>query len=225
MKFSVVIPAYDHFLMTGNLLMDLYQNCPYLDEILVVDNGSAEKETQDGFAWWKRIQPFNMNVLRLEENVGFLRAANYGLQQASGDIVALISNDVRVHKNLPEVAGQFFKSYFENVLLGGRLLDFDTGWNCFKGTVYPYVEGWALITTKIGWEKLGYFDERYAPNDMEDVDLSTTAVSLGFKLMQFPPWCGEVFTHVGAQTIGYGDERFALTVRNKEKFEEKWKKS
>jgi len=222
MKFSFVIPTYDKFGLTSDLLMDIYQKCQSTSEVLVVDNGSKEWATQEGFHFWSRIQPFHLKVARLEENVGFLRAANYGLKKATGDVIALISNDVRIHKDVIRLTSEIFEAFGDKILLGGRLLDWDTGWNCFNGKIYPYVEGWALIATRSAWEEFGYFDERYAPNDMEDVDLGATAASLGYKLMQFPPYYGEVMTHIGAQTLSYGDERMALTLKNKAKFEEKW---
>ena len=77
-----------------------------------------------------------------------------------------------------------------------------------------------LIAKKEHWEELGYFDERYAPHDFEDVDLSTTALSKGFNLAQIVP--ETVVEHIGAQSIGYGDERSELTKKNREKFREKW---
>lgn len=224
MKVSFVIPAYDKFHLTSQVLMDTYQNCPTVNEVIVVDNGGKEKETQEGFDFWRKNTAFPLSVLRLEENIGFLRASNCGLERATGDVVALISNDVRIHKDLSSIAREILKSHGSKILLGGRLLDWDTGWNCFDGVIYPYVEGWVLIATREGWEDLGYLDERYAPNDYEDVDLGATAKLLGYKLMQFPPYYGEVVTHIGAQTISYGDERMELTGRNRELFREKWVK-
>jgi len=76
-----------------------------------------------------------------------------------------------------------------------------------------------LSASKEVWESLGYFDERYAPCDMEDVDLSVTAAKKGLPLAIYPE--GYV-SHIGAQTISYGEEREAGTKINKKKLEEKW---
>jgi GT2 family glycosyltransferase len=61
----------------------------------------------------------------------------------------------------------------------------------------------------------------FAPNDMEDVDLSTKARKLGMTLCSYPE--GYV-SHLGGRTIGYGTEREEITKRNREKFREKWVK-
>ena len=103
--------------------------------------------------------------------------------------------------------------------MGGRWLDWDTGWNTFNGRIFPYLEGWILATTNKTWKELDYFDELFTPNDMEDIDLSTKALSSGIYTAEFTAGLVE---HIGAQTISYGTERENITIQNKKKFEEKW---
>jgi GT2 family glycosyltransferase len=124
---------------------------------------------------------------------------------------------VRVHK---DIVPSLQSCAERRVLLGGRLLDWNTGWNEFDGKLFPYIEGWILATSKRAWEEFGYgFDELFIPNDMEDLDLSTTARALGYSLEILPD--GHV-SHIGAQTIGYGETRENITNVNKEKFRKKW---
>lgn len=220
MRVSFVIPIFNKFHLINQLLVDIRDNCTP-NEIIVVDDHSADKSTLDGLSWWDF--NFGVKVMRTPKNLGFLKASNFGLKQATGDVICLISSDVRIYKDLAMMA-RAIEKIDGKVLLGGRYLNFDTGWNTFDEKVHPYVEGWLLIAKREHWEELGYFDERFSPNDMEDVDLSTTALSKGFRLGQITPDAGPVVEHIGAQTISYGDERFALTTRNKEKFREKWAK-
>lgn len=222
MKFSIVVPCYRHPQLASQILMDIYQNCT-ADEVIIVDDFSNDEETKKVYEFWQRLgEAFPLKVLYLPENVGFVKASNAGLKEATGDIVALISSDVRIYKDLKKFSLEIIKPPFEKILLGGRLLDYDTGWNNFDGNIYPYIEGWALITTRMGWTMLGYFDEQFAPHDFEDVDLSTTALSMGCKLKAFPPWHGEVMEHMVAQSIGYTDERRAITETHRELFKQKW---
>lgn len=221
MKVSIVIPSYKHPELAGQILMDIYQNCS-VDEVIVVDDFSQDEKTFDIYRFWQRVDSFPLKVLYTPENLGFLRASNFGMKQATGDIIALISSDVVIKKDLGKIVREIITTPQDKILLGGRLLDFDTGWNTFNSHTYMYVEGWALISTKTGWEELGYFDGQFAPHDFEDVDLSTTAVSKGFMLRTFSPWHGDVLEHMVAKSIGYTDERRAITEAHRELFRKKW---
>jgi GT2 family glycosyltransferase len=218
MKVSFVIPSHNHFELVNQLLVDLHEHCSP-DEVIVVDDFSTDQVAIDGLAWWR--SNYGTTVLRPIENLGFLKASNYGMRKATGDVICLISTDVRVYKDLSTFA-KGMTQIEGKLLLGGRVYNDSTGWNDFDGRIFPYVEGWLLIAKKEHWEELGYFDERYSPNDFEDVDLSTTAIQKGFNLAQITPDAGAVVEHIGAQSIGYTDVRRELTEKNKESFRLKW---
>ena len=216
MKFSFVIPAYNNWALLHALLFDIYKNCSTPHEVIVMNNNSTEESFQLGIEWWENTGLLPINHVVNKENVGFLLNSNVGLKIATGDVICLVSTDVRIHR---DIVGHWIG---QNSLTGGRLLDWDTGWNTFKGKIYPYLEGWILTTIKDNWKDLGYFDEQYAPNDMEDVDISTKALSTGRISLEVYP---EGFvSHIGAQTIGFSDAREAITIKNKEKFKKKWVK-
>lgn len=222
MKFSFIVPAYNNYKLLHQLLWDIYKNCSPVYEVIVADDGD-DTETVDGLDWWTGMLP--IKHFRNKAALGFLKNSNSGLKRASGDLLCLVSTDVRIHKDMVGALSTFPEMESRNgkrILLGGRYFTESTGWNEFENKVYPYVEGWLLIASKDSWRDLGYFDERYAPHDFEDVDLSTTALSKGYSLAQITPDAGEVVSHIGAQTIGYNPEREAITQRNKKLFYEKW---
>lgn len=216
MKTSVVIPMFNHWNLTHSLLFDLYNFCRGIDEVLLVDNGSTEKDGRD---WWLGNGMLPLRVERLEENIGFLKVANYGMSRAKGDILVLISNDVSIKENIIPRIQENVKVHHS--IVGGNLLSYDTGWNTFDRKIYPYLEGWLLACTKHDWVELGGFDERYAPNDYEDVDFSTTAISKGYALYGLG---SPLVSHASGATIKYSAERQALTEQNREKFRQKWVK-
>jgi GT2 family glycosyltransferase len=218
MTVSVVIPTYNNYSGLHQLLFDLYKNCELIEEVIVVDDASPNPEVQKGLEWWKSTNMLPLEVVTLRENMGFLRASNLGMSRhAVENTICLISTDVRVFGDIVS----YVKQVPPQILIGGRVLDFDTGWNTFGGKIYPYVEGWCLCAHRDLWETCGFFDERYAPNDFEDVDLSTTAISLDYHLKQFPD--GYV-QHEGGKSIGYSSSREELTKTNREKFSRKWVK-
>lgn len=213
MKVSFVIPTYNHWELTNHVLLDVSAYSPSVDEVLILDNGSEKGLVEEGLRYWRDYLP--LRVLRLEENIGFLRVCNWGVPQASHEAVALISNDVRVKSDL---ANEIRNRLSSKTILGGVLYLGSTGWNEFGNRIFPYLEGWLLAFKWAAWNELGGFDEQFAPCDYEDVDFSTKAVSLGYQLEEL---VGN-YQHLVAQTIGYNPERLAITERNKEVFKRKW---
>ena len=217
----LVIPVYKHYDLTHKLLFSLFQKeRGKIGKIIVVDDCSEDKESSDGLDWWKT-QWDVLEIVRNDENLGFLKTSNLGLKFAKAnpeDIVILLSNDVIIHG---EFLWQIEECLRDNVraLVGGVVYQKDTGWNKFGDKIFPYLEGWLLATTQKGWEELGWFDERFAPFDFEDVDLSTTALSKSFSLVALN---SPALRHMGGQSIGFNPKRVEQTKTNQKKFEEKW---
>lgn len=216
--FSIVIPTYNHYELIHSQLFQLYQQCKHLTEVIVINNGSTDKDYYDGISWWRGNGMLPMRVLDIPENCGFILASNLGIQKAVGDDICLLSNDVKVGSDISTTIPAIL-NVNGKCLVGGRLLDFDTGWNRFGNTIYPYLEGWLLATTKKGWKELGYLDEDLVPNDFEDVSLSTKALGMDYTLV---PLNDDRIVHLGGQTIGYNPAREAITKRNQKIFEKKY---
>jgi glycosyltransferase involved in cell wall biosynthesis len=222
--FSFVIPTYNHYNLLHQILYDIYQKCSpslyLIKEVIVVDDCSTDEDYISGLSWWKKNGMLPIRHIRMSENSMFLKASNAGLKKAEGDIVCLISNDVRIVRNIVQEIILLMEEK-ERRLVGGRFLDWDTGWNSFGKNIFPYLEGWLLAAYRDGWKKLEYFDERFAPSDMEDIDISTKALSMGYDLVALH----EIMTkHLGGQSIGFNPEREKITIANKEKFRQKWMK-
>lgn len=215
---SLIVPVYNNWGGTHQLLSDIRQKCSGVSEVIVLDDCSPDEDVFNGMAFWNRLGVLPLKIRRNEKNLGFTKNANLGLRVANGDIKVLISTDVRIYS-------QVFISSIINLLskgkalVGGVLYDRDTGWNTIDGKVYPYLEGWMLATTSDGWKELGYFDERFNPGDFEDVDLSTSALKFGYELKVVP---SSSVSHLGGRSFGYTESRLERTKRNQELFKEKW---
>lgn len=228
-KIYVVIPLFNGWEMTHNLLWSLYRKeRENIESILVMDNASTDPEVEQGLKWWRsewkeKTDPLKINSIVNTENIGFTLNSNKGLKEIASfanpeDIIILLSNDVQVNtkfiSQIKDIIADTPKS-----LVGGILYSNSTGWNEFSGKVFPYIEGWILATTVENWRELDYFDERYAPAIFEDIDLSTKALALGYQLV---PLNNVGLHHMVGRTIKYSPERDALTKINQEKFKNKW---
>lgn len=226
MKIHIVIPVYNNYHLTNNILWSLYKiEKSNIDTILVVNDCSSDQEVSSGLRWWENHGIIPIRTINNKENMGFLKSSNLGIgtildfaSTSPDDIIVLLSNDVRIE-------GKFLQSMKETIkdkpfsLVGGVLYINDTGWNTFDGVIFPYLEGWLLAATVDTWRELGGFDTRYSPSDFEDVDLSTQAAAMGYALI---PLNNPALTHMGGQSIKYGEKRLAVTNLNKKKFAEKW---
>lgn len=216
--FSFVIPTFNHYDLLHTLLYSLYQKCSPVLEVIVVDDESTDEDYHNGLKWWKENPMLPVRHLRMKHNGGFILSSNAGLKRAKGDIVCLLSSDVRIGSDIVTSISAMLKVEKKS-LVGGRLIDWDSGWNRFGNTIYPYLEGWLLATSRENWEELDYLDEDLVPNDFEDVSLSTKALSLDYVLV---PLDDDRIVHLGGQSIGYGSAREEITKRNQKTFEKKY---
>ena len=88
-------------------------------EIIVVDNASTD-DAADVAASFPGVK-----LIRNAENLGFAKAANIGLEKASGDYIALVDDDAVVAKDWVGKAVAFLESHPESAAVGGKVYD----WN------------------------------------------------------------------------------------------------
>ena len=222
---SIVIPIYKNWKLCHSLLTSIRRWEPEIDEVIVVDDCSEDPEVDGGLEFWIDSKLIPVQVVKTEKNGGFTISSNVGLRFAEKPIATrhisfLISSDVKVTGKFIDQSAEILLGA-KRAFLGNRHILFDTGWNNFDGRIFDYLEGWFLACTSDGWRDLGYFDEEYAPYDYEDIDISTTAKSKGYKLASLN---NPNIHHKGAGTIGFNPQREAITTRNKEYFRSKWTK-
>lgn len=221
---SIILLAYNKWNLIGSRILDLRSYMPWERcELVWIDNASTEEGVRTASKYWS--QNFNRPIQfhQLETNLFFSGGFNYGVSKAKGRNVLLLSTDVKI--NTPNFA-QNVLNVLESgkILAGGRVIDWDTGWNTHtingKRYIVPYCEGYALAISKENWEELGGFDEKlYTPYDYEDIDLSMNALSKGFQLKPLP---AEDYYHLGGQSIPR-EGRESITIQHKHNFIEKWK--
>jgi GT2 family glycosyltransferase len=192
-------------------------------EIVLINDASTDMDCEPGVAFWQKgASRHPVLYHKNEENLGFGGSMNKGAEIATGDILVFLSNDVTVLNDFIQGIKERIR-HNENSLVGGRIVYWPGGWNEFehKGHKFtvPYCEGWLLACTRKVWDNLGGFDPRYGKYAVEDIDLSTTAISLGYELVALN---NPFLQHAGGATAKYDEHRMEYTIRNKEKYVKKW---
>lgn len=117
MKLSVVVVSYE----SREYLDACVRSVQDADEVIVVDNDS-----QDGSAAWVREHHPGVTVIALEQNHGFSKAINEGVERSSGDWVLLLNPDAMLQAGQIQELRRRVSLYPDVVAFGFRQVD-ETG--------------------------------------------------------------------------------------------------
>lgn len=240
---SIVIPVFNKAEFTRACLYALLREIDLAEsEIIVVDNASTDDTAETLAQFGDLIQ-----VIRNEENRGFVDACNQGAAAARGEFLIFLNNDTEV---LSGWLSNLLATIESDASVGavGSMFLYPDGtiqeagsivWR--NGEAHHY--GWSgdpndrrfnfarevdycsaasLLIRKEIFDQLGGFDRRFAPAYYEDVDLCFGARSLGYKVMYQP--ASRLIHYEGAtagRDVKEGFKHFQIT--NREKFVAKWR--
>lgn len=200
--------------------------------ILVVDNAS----TDGSIEYMKENYP-EIDVIALDQNYGFSRAVNVGIQNSATPYVILLNNDTTVDPHYVEemvkaieksprifsVSSKMIQMYHPELIDSAGDLYTLIGWGICRGTGRPvtnYTEADEIFTACAGaaiyrrsaFKKIGYFDENHFAY-LEDIDVGYRAKIYGYKNMYCPT---ALVYHVGSGTSGskYNSFKVKLSARN-----------
>jgi len=174
-------------------------------------NGDAEQTFRDNHGK-------NQTFFRLKDNIGFGPGFNWLAARADGTFYYLLSDDVRIFGDFI-IPIKIVLDANPSALICHLAISYPAGWNQFGTRTINYPAGYFIACTAGTWKRLGGFDERFAPNDYEDVDLGMKAQQNGIPLYVLR---GLPIQHLNASTIGYSPARYNNTVIQRKKFAEKW---
>lgn len=122
---SLLIPTRDKRELTETCVRSILDKTSYENfEILILDNGSVEKETLDFFEQIQR-EDARVRVLRYDHPFNYSAINNFGVRHARGTIIGLVNNDIEVispewlsemvsHAVRPEIGCVGAKLYYSN---------------------------------------------------------------------------------------------------------------
>jgi N-acetylglucosaminyl-diphospho-decaprenol L-rhamnosyltransferase len=190
-RLSVIVVTYNSSVATAAALPALIAQLRDGDELIVVDNASAD----DTVAAIRRVAP-EATIIRNAMNEGFAAGANHGARVASGDLLVFLNPDATPADGFAEairrpLAGDRGWSAWMGLVTSdhGRLVNTNGGivhftaisWAGETGALAPgsvdgpcevaFASGACLAVPSYEWQRVGGFAERYFMYH-EDVDLS-----------------------------------------------------
>lgn len=240
---SIIILCYNKVEVTRNCIKALFENTNYPNfEVIVLDNSSVDETPDLLLSYGETIKN-----IRSHKNLGFVGGNNFASQFASGDYIVFLNNDTEpqigwlnhllntfnYHKDAGAAGSMLIYPNGKLQEAGGVIFNDASGWNYGRGASpndskynycreVDYCSGAALMIRKDLFEKVGKFDERYAPAYYEDTDLCFSVRKFGYKVY-FNPF-SKVIHHEGATAgtdLNSGFKKYQVV--NSPKFIEKWK--
>lgn len=188
-------------------------------ELILVDNASTDKSIDSVEEFWPEVQ-----LIKLERNLGFAIANNIGARQARGQWLALLNNDAFPAPDWLEQLVSAGRRYSESAFFASKLIKvsdesnlestgdiYHVSGNAWhrdynqpegeaikeEGEVFSACAAAALYNRQI-FEKVGGFDEDYFSH-LEDVDLGFRLQLQGYSCMYVP---SARVLHVGSASFG-----------------------
>lgn len=239
---SIVIPVYNQFAYTYHCVQSILKNSGDITyEIIIANDCSTDLTTRI-----REIIPGVVCVTN-EQNLRFLRNCNNAAKHAKGKYILFLNNDTQVQKDWLSPLVTLIESSEEIGMVGSKLIYPDgrlqeaggilwrdgSAWN-FGNRQNPalpqfnyvkqvdYISGAAIMLSRELWERIGGFDEHFAPAYCEDSDLAFTVRKLGYKVMYQPKSVVVHFEGVSNGTdTSSGQKKYQI--ENSKKFREKWK--
>jgi GT2 family glycosyltransferase/arylsulfatase A-like enzyme/glycosyltransferase involved in cell wall biosynthesis len=240
---SIIIPVWNKWQYTFNCLNSILKNTnDVFFEVIVIDNGSSD-ETPLMLRKAKHLKVINKST-----NIGFVDACNIGANVSNGKYILFLNNDTQVTEGwlksmvelaekddsigavgakliysdgkLQEAGGIVWNDRVNLAWNYGRY-DNPTKWEYNYVKEVDYCSAACLLVRRDLFERIGLFDERFAPAYCEDTDLAFSIRRLGYKVMYQPK--AEVI-HFEGTTAGVDTSCGfkSYQIANQEKFYGKW---
>ncbi len=211
MKYSIVIPTYNNCDKFLKPCLEALFKYSYLKDIeLVISANGCVDNTRE---FLQKLQE-NFQYLGLEKHLkvvwddaplGYARATNAGILQATCDKLVMLNNDAIL---LPQIKGDWLR-----MLHSGFETNPKCGITCSLKKYSPITKMdfgvffCVMIDRKV-MNEVGLLDDRYEKGGNEDIDFCAAAQLLGYEVVQPIPlvWNEQIRLHVGSFPLWHQGE-------------------
>jgi len=229
---DIIIPVWNERGMTKRCFDRIRRNTEYPYRLIIIDNGSGNEtktfleEEKDG-----SVVPFDL--IRNNDNVGFVRAVNQGFKESAAPFICILNNDTLVCKGWLRGMVNLFLSDgnvgivnpSSNMLgLDSKEEQIDALAESLKGNNGRYVgmdtaRGFCMLIKREVLVRTGYFDESFGMGYFEEADFCKRARKFGYG--SFMARSSYVY-HVNRASFKRVRDADSLFERNKIKYFRRW---
>ncbi len=231
---SIVVVMFNNAALNLQCLMSIHAQQATPLELIVVDNASSDETT----ILLGRLE--GCTVLRQQENLHFLRAANVGARAARGRHLLFLNNDTTLGSQALAEACGILDREADVGAVGGKILLLDgslqeagsiiwqdgstSGYGRGADPLDPsyqfqrdvdYCSGAFLMVRRAVFDQLGGFDPLFAPAYYEDADLCARIWEAGLRVVYSPRI---QIVHVESASYGADGSINRHIVNNRERF-------
>lgn len=210
MKLSIITLTYNKLKYTKKYIDSLFKYTKDF-ELIIVDNGSCDGTRE----YLKSLN--NVKLIFNDENVGFSKGNNQGLEIAEGEYIGFLNNDILLSPNwFEECEKVFIKGdntafvsptqlcpKFENVTSENYIENFIPSDSFYK--TFDDCQFACVITKRAVLNNVGIFDENFSPAFFEDNDLKCSAIEKGYNTYVTKNAC---FFHYSSVTSAKLNQKF-----------------
>lgn len=228
MKCDLIIPVWNQFDFTKDCVEGILKNTRIPYRLILVDNASGA-ETQVYLEGLKAKMPDTVELIRNDENLGFIKAVNQALKLSGAPYVCILNNDTVPAPGWLERMVEFAESHEDiglvNPQCNGHLdMPIEEHAAVLKKNKDEYMEmnqcqGFCMLVKRQLIEKIGVLDEAFGIGGYDDTDYSMRAHLAGYRCAAIKD--SYVYHRLHASFNKSGD-RDHWVKRNQRLYYEKW---
>ena len=236
-KVSCVVPIYNALDDVKILLKSILDNFNFdLGEVILINDCSSKPETSEFLKEYTQQHP-QLKYYENEQNLGFVKTCNRGMQLANNEIIVLLNSDTIIPKEFCERIIKCFNSdekigiaspisahspaYFIPLPKGMTVEEMNQKLRSKHKCSYPVIpnaEGFCFCIRKEVIEKQGYLDTVWGKGYHEEVDFAYRAITNGWKNVLID----DLYVFHKAEASFGKKNRKQQIQRNNEEFKKRW---
>ncbi len=231
---DIIIPIWNQPELTERCLQSIIRSTKEQVRLILVDNGS-ETPTRRLLAEFQASSSFPVQIIRNEENLGFIKGVNQGIRAANSEWICLLNNDTILS---PGWLAELIKAAQQNDNIGlvnptsnslgfqaGKtpLEEYAAGLKNRSGQVtnLTVALGFCLLAKRSLFDKIGLLNEEFGMGYFDDDDLSRRVRQAGLRCVRA---CASYVFHEEKGSFRHLEGHKGAFEQNKQRFEKIWGK-